>query len=442
MSQVRNDVREPAINGASGAFGAKLDAQASLAARAHASPAATDTRPTRSWWARGLRVVRNAAIAVAVMTLVPVGLVAFRGDRLARFIFHGNADIAIRTAYGQDKRPLRVATDPSITPLQAGLALNALQPNRPRVPGFEAIEPATHPIAPWRTTVSLPADMFTTARPDMYNGPSSRYVLQASVKGFSPREMEYLRTLATAPVWREFDLVARARAVDAIGGQLRIPFGAEATPERRPLPSFKDSRELAYAAVARAAYYMAIGQPDTAETVLRSIVSYGFAFIDNGTSGLEVLIGGIIVGTGYEALDRFYLIQHYPRPISHPFVPMKADESRHGLLMRIEDPAVPRGVRFDGLQSLYATSCTNVRELLLGPRADVRGVLQRARSSLARYPSEQALVDLQARRLAPTSDGPPPNPIQSLAVSSATVAGVVLHNPRLASCTRILIWIG
>jgi hypothetical protein len=119
---------------------------------------------------------------------------------------------------------------------------------------------------------------------------------------------------------------------------------------------------------------------------------------------------------------------------------MKAAESRHALLARIEDPTLPLGVRFDGLQSLYATSCTNVRELLLGPRADVRGVLQRARTSLARYPSEQALVDLQTRRLTATSDAPPPNPIQSLAVSSATVAGVVLHNPRLASCTRILIW--
>ena len=142
--------------------------------------------------------------------------------------------------------------------------------------------------------------------------------------GFSPHEMEYLRTLAAAPVWREFDLVARARAVDAIGGQLRTPFGAEATPERRPLPSFKYNTELAYAAVARAAYYMAIGQPDTAETVLRSIVSYGFAFIDNGTSGLEVLTGGIIVGAGHDALDWFYLIQNYPRPISYPLAPMNA----------------------------------------------------------------------------------------------------------------------
>jgi hypothetical protein len=261
--------------------------------------------------------------------------------------------------------------------------------------------------------------------------------------------------LATAPVWREFDLVARARAVDMIGGQIRTPFGAEARPERRPMPTYKDSKELAYAAVARAAYYMAIGQPDTAEMVLRSIVSYGFAFIDNGTSELDELMGTVIVGIGREALGRFYYIRRDRRwnlqalwqpelvfdgSTLPPRKPMTTDEARRALLLRIEDPAVPLGARFEGLRSLHASSCTNVPELLLGPRADVRAVLQRARNTVARYPSEQALVDLQARTLMPTSDAPSSNPIQSLAVSSATVAGVVLHNPRLASCTRVLTW--
>jgi hypothetical protein len=297
--------------------------------------------------------------------------------------------------------------------------------------------------------------MFLTARPNLYSGPSSGSVLEAAAKGFNPREMEYLRALATAPVWREFDLVAHARAVDVIGGQFRTPFGAEARPEQRPMPSFKDSKELAYAAVARAAYYMAIGQPDTAETVLRSIVSYGFALIDNGTSELEELMGAVIVGIGRDALRRFYYIRHdvrgsYPALMLPEAVfdvstlparkPMTAHEARRALLLRIEDPAVPLGARFAGLRSLYATSCTNVPELLLGPRADVQAVLQRARNTVARYPSEQALLDLQTRMLTPTSDAPSPNPIQSLAVSSATVAGVVLHNPRLASCTRILTW--
>ena len=64
------------------------------------------------------------------------------------------------------------------------------------------------------------AEMFTAAAPDMYHGPSSRGVLEAVAKGFTPQETAFLRTLATAPVWREFDVVARASAVDFLGGRV------------------------------------------------------------------------------------------------------------------------------------------------------------------------------------------------------------------------------
>jgi hypothetical protein len=263
--------------------------------------------------------------------------------------------------------------------------------------------------------------------------------------------MEYLHALATAPVWREFDLVARAPAVDIIGGQFRTPFGADVVAEALPLPSFRDSRDLAYAAVSRATYHMAVGQRDSAETVLRSIISYGFTLIDNGSSALDELIGVVIVGTGRDALHRFYVIQHDPRAdlvaLAQPVlsaVPrgagMSADDVRRQLIARIDDPMVSRAERFEGVRSLSRTSCTNVRELLFGPRADVRHVLDNARHSLARYPSEQALLDLELRSPLSVPSATSSNSIQSLAVSSATVAGIVLHNPRLAACTRILTW--
>jgi hypothetical protein len=455
MSQVRIDIRELGAAGAPGAFGAGLGERAALASRATASAvpnAAPETRTTRSWWARGLRVVRNAAIAVAVLTLVPVGLVVLRGDDLGRKLFHRNTFMEERTRATDAVRSFRVPRDASITPMQAGLALNALQPrSASNVPGFERIELATRPVPVWQTT-ELPPGMFPTARPDFYKGPSSRTVLEASVKGFSQAEMEYLRALATAPLWREFDLVARAPAVDVIGGQFRLPFGPDASPEQRPILSIGMSRELAYAAVSRAAYHMALGETVAAETVLRSIMSYGFAFIDNGTSGIEDMLGVMFVNIGRDALRRFYVIQHDPRSelpalppparggvyMARGDVPSSAAEARRQLIARIEDPAVPSGLRFDGLQSLSATSCTNVRELLLGPNSDVRDVRSRARHTLARHPSEQALVDLKNRPLMSAPDVSSPNPLQSLAVSAATVAGTVLQNPRLVSCTRLL----
>jgi hypothetical protein len=447
MSHPRIGVREPVVPNLSGILDGALHEAASLAARAPASASAPDTGTSRSWWGRGLRLVRNAAIAVAVLTLVPVGLVAWNGDRLARAIYP--ASIADRAAMVEPVRSLRLPADPAITPMQAGIALNILQPVSAEVRSFETISPAARPDATWRTAVLAP-DLFPTARPDFYVGPSSRSVLEASVKGFSPREMEYLRALATAPVWKEFDLVARAPAVDAIGGRFRVPFAPAARPEQRPLPSFKVSKEIAYAAVSRAAYHMAIGQRDSAEAVLRSIVSFGFAFIDNGTSGLEELIGTVIVGIGRDALQRFYVIQHDPRAVLPALAPpprdvgssfnrgapKTADDLQRRLLANIEDPAVPLGVRYESVQMLSATSCTSVRGLLFGPSAEAMRIAERARHSLARYPSEVALVELLTRPSYPGRELSS-NPFQALALSSASVAAVVLQNPRLVACTRI-----
>jgi hypothetical protein len=294
--------------------------------------------------------------------------------------------------------------------------------------------------------------MFVTARPSFYDGPASQAILEAAAKGFSPKERAYLEALSASPVWRDFDLVARAPAMDVIGGRFRIPFGAEAFPEQRPMPSLKTSRDLSYAAVARAAHYMAIGQRDSAETVLRSIVSYGFAMMDNGSTSIEGVIGAVIVGVGRDALQRFYVIQHDPRanlaalaPVPQSGVsavrmgtPSSAENLRRQLLARIEDPTVPLAERFDGLQSLSLSSCTNVRELLLGPRSDVADVLGRARYAIARYPSERALVDLQTRLPSLASGDGTLNPLQALASSSASVAGLLTQNPRLVTCTRIL----
>jgi len=430
-------------------LGGALHEASPLAKRAPLSPSVPDTATSRSWWGRSLRLVRNALVAVVAMALVPIGLVTWQGDRLARVMYPAN--IAARAAIAEPIRSFALRTDPSITPMQAGIALNALQPIRTRVRGFETIAPAAQPVATWQTVAMAP-DLFPTARPDHYEGPSSRSILEASVKGFSQRELEYLRSLAAAPVWREFDLVARAPAVDAIGGRLRVPFAPEAQPEERPLPSFRSSRELAYAAVSRAAYHMALGQRDSAEAVLRSIVSFGFTFIDNGTSGLEEVIGSVVVAIGRDALQRFYVIQRDPRATSPALmrpsrdaassfdgtVPRSADDVRRRLLANIEDPAVALGVRFESLRMLGGTSCTNVRELLFGQSAETRQVVERARHSLARYPSEVALVELLTRPSYATPEASSPNPIRALAVSSASVAGVVLQNPRLVSCTRIL----
>jgi hypothetical protein len=450
MTYSRIDVRELGANGAAGAFAASVGAALPDHAR-RAPVVGQETGAPRSWWKLAACVVRDAVAAVAIMMLVPIGVVSVQGDYLARMLYRTHSNTFARVAVAERVRPFRLPADPSITPMQAGLALNRLQANRATSPGFELLAPNARIVLPWQS-VPISPGMFVTARSSFYDGPSSQAILEAAAKGFNPQERAYLAALSASPVWRDFDLVARAPAVDIIGGRFRIPFGPDAFPEQRPMPSFKTSRELSYAAVARAAYYMSIGQRDSAETVLRSIVSYGFALMDNGSTSIEGLIGGVIVGVGRDALQRFYVIQHDTRASLSALAPPpkssvseartgtqpSADELRRQLLARIEDPAVPLTERFDDLQSLSVASCTNVRELLFGPRSEVVDVLGRARRTIARYPSERALVDLQTRVPALSSSYGTLNPFQALAASSASVAGLVTQNPRLVTCTRIL----
>ena len=453
MDRARVNSRETT---AAGWQGVREEAQLPVHAGNYA-PRATDepVRPKRSWLGFGVRIVRDAAIAVALMALVPIAIVAVNGDSIWRSAIGRNTRSKIERM--ELLRPFSLPTDPTITPMRAGLAFNALQPKL-EDGNFPSPKLPSRPEATWRNT-SLTNDMFPTARPNGFNGPANEKILEAVARGFTQQEMQFLRTLATAPAWREFDLIARAPAVDFLGGRFVIPFAPGATMNQMPVPRFAATKEMAYAAVSRAAYHMAIGQRDSAETILRSIVSFGFAEVDNGATLLEQLIGTVNVGIGRDALRRFYLITGDPRAGSAPLAPTLNEtanpsnvfdplarvpsraELRQELISKSANPALHRAERFESLYLLSASSCTNVRELLFGTRTDVTDAFRAARRDLARYPSERAMVDLIDR----SGASPSPyllngtGPVEKLVISSATIAGAVLGNPRLAACTRIII---
>lgn len=444
-------VREPAVTEG---WSAPLDAQVPMRVSGATSRIARHEAARRPWWMPVLRVLRNALVAAVAMAVVPLATAAVRGDHFAKILYDSRSNVRERVrVVAEPVRAFGVARDPSITPMQAGIALNTLQYHRSETWQFVGIRPATHLGRPWRSQKLTP-DMFESARPDLYDGPSSRTILEASVKGFTPREQAYLKALAEAPVWRTFDLVARAPAVDIVGGQFRLPFDPGAVAAQRPLPSYKESRELAFAAVSRAAYYMSIGRPREAEQTLRTVISFGFALIDNGTTTLDELIGTVIVGTGRDALRRFYAIEHDPRATlpelailtkgsfnrasGAPRSGMTRDEVRRELLARLADPTLPRPERFETVQALTMMQCTSAQELLFGQPDDVRDAIVHANSTLARYPSERALIDLGTRLPSAALVSSSASPVQSLLVSPAIVAGAVLRNPRMGACTLML----
>jgi hypothetical protein len=432
-----------------GTFG--IGEEGALPARgSEAGVSGVAARPKRSWLGIGARIVRNAAIAVALMAAVPMTLITVNGDRVWRMAQYG-ANTRGKTIIAERARPLVLPRDASITPARAGQAYALLQTQR-KDPSMPMVVPAARPERTWES-LELTDAMFPTARPDQYEkSPSSGAILEAVAKGFTPEEREYLRALATSPVWREYDIVARAPAVDLVGGYLKFPLPADARWEQLPVSQFRATRELAYAGVSRAAYHLSVGQRDSAEAALRAIVSFGFALVDNGTNLMDQLVGDVMIGIGRDALGRFFALTGDPRAGTAPVLGAQKgdagmdnnswrglpdDELRRRVIARATDPATPRGERFETLRLLTMSSCSSVRDIVLGPPADVRNAIEGASRLLGRFASEREIVRLAREQMIIGPKDALRMPVEGMLVSISTPPGIVLNRPQLGTCAVI-----
>ena len=174
--------------------------------------------------------------------------------------------------------------------------------------------------------------------------------------------------------------------------------------------------------------------------------------MDNATSTVDAVLGRVIANTGGDGLVQLYTIlmkedlmmaartpKEFPaNDASRARQRTDARVLRARLLSEANNIDLPRGIRFESLRSLSMSSCSNVREVLMGPSPDVRDAFRNAKVSLARFPSEQAYLDLVFR----TTERVPEDAGVMLAperfiVGAAAVAGVVLNNPRVEACTRM-----
>jgi hypothetical protein len=393
-----------------------------------------------------MRRVRDVMIGLAVITSIPFSIVAVRN---AKLWYNGDA-YRSRLTDVESWRPLMVPKDPSVTPMQAGEAVRQLlrvqsRTDFPQRGGEVPLERA------WQS-LPMTADMFPQIRAIGLPGPASQAVVSVARSGFNANEMTYLRAVAESPVWQEFDRVGRAQRIDLIGGRFALPFRDDAFAPRLPMWSFADAKALASAGVSRAAYYLANGEPDKAEAALRSVVSFGIALMDNGMSAYDALFGRVIAGIGRDGLHQFYdatgdanradATAHVASTTATTALGarqrMSLDELQRHLLRDINDPALPRAVRFERLQRLSYTSNCSVGGMLRGPSREVLSAFDEAKHTLARFPSERAYLDLlqdTPNRL-PDSFTDARTVPGMVVAGSATIASIVLHAPRVSMCTR------
>lgn len=403
---------------------------------------ASSAVPTSGLWRSARRWLRDAVIGLAIVTGVPLAIIAALGDQAPL----DPTRLSARLAQVETLRALRVPSSSELTPLAAGQLWHATE-----VVADNGMFPMQH-AAPagersWEQ-VPLTADMFADVTRRSTHVLQSSAVLQAATRALSDAEREYLRTVAEAPIWHDIDRLASAADIDVLGARYALPFRADASPMFLPIPRFAGTRELAYAGLARAAYHVSEGEPARAEQALRSMLSYGFAMLDNGTTVIEGLLGRVVVGIARDGLHTLYTSTGntsgaaLTAPVVEP--PSRPTEARRGateaqLIAIAADPSVSRTIRFESLHVLAFSSCMSVRGVLFGPSAASKAAFEDARRSLARHPSERALLDLLEdapnRQL---GDASLDSKSDWLLLGAASVASTVLQNPRVLTCTRVM----
>lgn len=407
-------------------------------------------------WLKAVAVVTAVAYAagwVVVTSTVTYG--ARKATQLGSFV-----NTQGRLAEAEAVRPFALPKDGAMPPDAAGVAFFRLGQRPGSSPtGFRYRDVGEFAVFPWREHALAP-DEFKDARGASYvGGPDPRKVIPAVRAGLNAGERAVLRRIGTAPLWADFDAVARAKQVDVLGGRLVTPFDSpDAVYWNIPIPRFAATVELAQAGVARAAWHLSEGRRAEAERALRAVMSYGFVLIDDGTFVIDQLVGARIVRIGRDALAQLYTALGDPRAAQIAEATARAaaapprlavdlpatatyDERRAHALAFAADPLVPRPLALEaGLQRLQALSCGNPRELVLGPSQQTRDAFAAASDRLARFPSEREAIRLIARGM---EQGMPPFLLSAGLASEpvariADLAGRIYRNPRLPGCMTVL----
>ncbi|MFQ6046579.1 MAG: protein kinase [Gemmatimonadales bacterium] len=340
-----------------------------------------------------------------------------------------------------------VPPDSSITSLEAGRALYTLlqEPPGSRFP----MHPVPRQIdAQWsvlRDTNAFGARLSVIADSLWYRG----------VGGFTQEETAYLERVASHPGLRELRTVARAAEVDFLGGAFVLPFPDSLSIWDFPIPRLASAREAAYGNVASALLSFSRGRLDEAETRLRETISYGLKVLD-GHSLIEGLVGAVIVGIGRHNLEHFYrasgrdadaralrgayeaaLAANETREAARAPLrsrrPATASEVRQAINRIVADSTRPRVSRWEMSSWIAMQSCENIRDLLFGPNAQARAVVERVRTELPRTPSEEAFLEFALRppKLEPSGS------LKTAFYRLAQLSGAVLGNERVPQCTGV-----
>lgn len=364
----------------------------------------------RSQGAIGHATRRVAAVAVAT-TIGALGVIGAAGlmaisvgsEVTAASMRPQATSMREKAAAIERLRVLRPPIDPTITPIDAGYALQSITNA-----GGEITDPLLTPTRFPIGSIDIPrGDPFKASFLD-------GNAIRRARSGFSREERAYLEKVAALPGHDQLAVVSRAQIADWFGAALKPP-GPGTPALALPIPKYSRVKAAAYANVARAALAVADGRPSDAERLLREDIGVGFALME-GPSVIENLIGYVVVGVGrkelvalYEVTGRSAAARAFSQesdPARDPVLTASAtaqlrpkDRDAYNMSV-IRDPSTPRGARFEAVMfRLSYQPCNDLGQVLFGPSPLHAEQMAEARRLLVRTTGEDRLMRIAERAL-------------------------------------------
>ncbi|HET9425270.1 MAG TPA: serine/threonine-protein kinase [Gemmatimonadaceae bacterium] len=401
------------------------------------------------------RVGRRAAAVVALGAAAVVAVVG-AGAFLATAVGGVYFEEVQTTDFGsvRDKanavvrlRSERAAVDPSITPAQAGVALQAItMAGRPTPSSPSQVAPR----------IALPSIALPASLDSKFIG-GGNVVRLAREGRLSPGQRDALRTAAALPGAAEFTTLSRARVADWLDVMLAKPAAPIQAAFGLPLLRYTNVKVAGQAHIARAAVAAEQGRLADAERLLREVIGAGFVLME-GPNALENLVGIVLVRMGRDELVSLYEITgraDQARRISAAADPVRDEavpvvtprnldpETRERVLTGlIRDESAPRGVRWEIVVSYLAFQpCNDLGQVLFGPDESYRTQLAAARKALVRTPGEERLMDITDRTLETPVDNASLGVPESLTYRSfhafARTVDAITGSKRMEACMAV-----
>jgi hypothetical protein len=353
-----------------------------------------------------------SVVGLSLLVLLPTAgltMTGAAGSLLASLSIPKFSTVQQRAGAAEALRPLRLATDPSITPMEAGQALHALV-SAGNSGGSEAL--LLDPVRAYDEPF-LPLE-----RENPVGVPPEEWAVELfpmAQKGFSPEAEAYLMEAAGHPGLAEFDVLALAEAIDVLGGRLVLPFPEGTSSFDIPIPRLMSVRLAGYSMVGRAALQFQEGDAAGADHTLRTLLSAGLLMGEQSPFLIDALVGyvlALVAGDGLQTLygvagreteaETLDWVRQSAKGAAERAVQGRsgfdAASALRGMPATVGNQEALRGLRWEYLHLLAGISdCVNPNQIVFGPGVERRAFMEEVRAGLVRFPSEEALFDVMAK---------------------------------------------